>query len=99
MSAAQQAQRIKTAYLKHKTLHNPVCIMEQGPATTGRAAEEARADEESRTESESDGAADSPSGSALASCSKRLNFGILGIWSLFLKSSVQARLTTLSMLS
>ena len=69
---AQQAQRIKTTYLKYKTLHNPVvCIMEQGIATTGRAAEEARADEESGTKTESDGALDSSTGSALGSSHKR----------------------------
>ena len=73
MSAARQAQRIKTTYLKHKTLHDPVCTMEEGPATTGGAAEEAIADEESRTESESDGAPDAPSGSAPALCRKRPN--------------------------
>ena len=73
-SGARMAQRIKTAYLKHKTHHNPiVCIMEQGLATTGRAAEEARADEESGSESESDGAADSPTGFALGSFRKRKN--------------------------
>ena len=72
MSAALQAQRNKIIYLKHKTLHDPVCIMEQGPATTGRAVEEARADKDSRTKSESDGASEppeAPSGSAPASCS------------------------------
>ena len=72
-AAARQAQRIKTTHLKHKTLHDSVCIMEEGPATTGGAAEEAIADEDSRTESESDGAPDAPSGSAPASCSKRPN--------------------------
>ena len=47
--------------------------MEQGLATTGRAAEEARADglEESGTESESDGSPDSPTSSALGSSSTR----------------------------
>ena len=49
-SEEQQAQQIKTTYLKHKTLHNPICIIEQGLATTGWAAEEARADEESGSE-------------------------------------------------
>ena len=73
MSAALQAQRNKIIYLKHKTLHDPVCIMEQGPATTGRAVEEARADKDSRTKLESDGASDAPSGSAPASCSQRQN--------------------------
>ena len=76
MSAARQAQRIKTTHLKHKTLHYPVCIMEEGPAKTGRAAKEAIADEDSRTESESDGAPDgapdAPSGSAKGQ--------ILGSW-------------------
>ena len=71
------AQRIKTAYLKHKTLYTgklkpAVCLLESGQATTARggAAEEAIADEERGAESESDGAPDSPT----------------GIW--FLKSSV-----------
>ena len=74
--APWQAQQIKTTYLKHKTLHNPpVCIMEPGLATIGRAAKEARADdlEESGTESDSDGAPDSPTGSALGSSRKRPN--------------------------
>ena len=58
-SGARLAQRIKTTYLKHKTLpsHNPT-VMEQRLAKTGR--EEARADEESGTESISDEAPDFP---------------------------------------
>ena len=53
--------------------HPVVCIMEQGLATTGGAAEEARADglEESCTESESDGSPDSPTSSSLGSSSTR----------------------------
>ena len=68
-------------YLKHKTLHHPVCIMEEGPAMVGGAAEEAIADEESRAESESDG-------SPPVLCHKRPSW--------FSKSLVQARPTTLS---
>ena len=50
-SGALQGQRIETTKLKHNTIHNPaVCIMEQGPAMTGGAAEEAKSDEESGTE-------------------------------------------------
>ena len=72
---ARPAQRIKTTYLKHKTLHNPIVMehWEQGLAKTSGAAEEARADEESGTEQESDGAPDSSSGSALGSFRKRPN--------------------------
>ena len=62
-SGARQAQQIKTTYLKHKMLPNPiVCIMEEGLSTMGWAAEEARANEKSGTDSESDGATDSPTG-------------------------------------
>ena len=87
MSAGWQAQRIKTTYLKHKVLHDPVCIMEEGQATTGRAAEEAIADEESRTESESDGAPDAPSGSAPALCSKQGDFQASSCWTTRVQAS------------
>ena len=68
-AAARQAQRIKTTHLKHKTLHDSVCVMEEGPATTGGAAEEAIADEERGTQAElasdGQGAPDFPTGPVL----------------------------------
>ena len=37
MSGALQVQQIKTTYLKHKILHNPIVhIMEQGLATRAK---------------------------------------------------------------
>ena len=54
-SGKRLTQRIQTTYLKYKTLHNPIVwVMEQGLATTGRAASdsEARADEENLTRME-----------------------------------------------
>ena len=90
-SGAWQAQQIKTAYLKHKTLHHPiVCIMEQ------RLAELQRRPEQTRKVALSQNLMEHQILQQVLLRAHPARCRIFGIW--FLKSSVQARLTTLTML-